>query len=87
MASQSSAYNTPSSVSLPPAVFREATTEFTVDARSLTRRGGDHIKAVVKNPSGALTDCVVTDKADGTYCVEYTPFENGNTSSELNCST
>uniref|UniRef100_A0A3Q4HHD8 Filamin B n=1 Tax=Neolamprologus brichardi TaxID=32507 RepID=A0A3Q4HHD8_NEOBR len=59
------------------AVFREATTEFTVDARSLTRRGGDHIKAVVKNPSGALTDCGVTDKADGTYCVEYTPFENG----------
>ncbi|XP_014268387.2 filamin B a isoform X2 [Maylandia zebra] len=59
------------------AVFREATTEFTVDARSLTRRGGDHIKAAVKNPSGALTDCVVTDKADGTYCVEYTPFENG----------
>uniref|UniRef100_A0A669B024 Filamin B n=1 Tax=Oreochromis niloticus TaxID=8128 RepID=A0A669B024_ORENI len=56
---------------------QEATTEFTVDARSLTRRGGDHIKAAVKNPSGALMDCVVTDKADGTYSVEYTPFENG----------
>ncbi|KAM9362097.1 filamin B a [Symphorus nematophorus] len=58
-------------------VFREATTAFTVDARPLTRRGGDHIKAEVKNPSGALTDCVVTDNADGTYGVEYTPFENG----------
>ncbi|MEQ2167262.1 hypothetical protein GOODEAATRI_002285, partial [Goodea atripinnis] len=48
-----------------------------VDARPLTRRGGDHVKAEVKNPSGALTECVVTDKADGTYSVEYTPFENG----------
>ncbi|XP_076600524.1 filamin B a isoform X2 [Chaetodon auriga] len=59
------------------AVFREATTAFTVDARPLTRRGGDHVKAEVRNPSGALTDCLVTDNADGTYGVEYTPFENG----------
>uniref|UniRef100_A0A674DR18 Filamin B n=1 Tax=Salmo trutta TaxID=8032 RepID=A0A674DR18_SALTR len=59
------------------ALFREATTEFTVDARSLTKKGGDHIKAQVRNPSGALTDCIVTDKADGTYGIEYTPFENG----------
>ncbi|XP_037604615.1 filamin-B [Sebastes umbrosus] len=59
------------------AVFREATTSFTVDASPLTRRGGDHVKAEVRNPSGALTDCQITDKADGTYDVEYTPFENG----------
>ncbi|XP_045932536.1 filamin-B isoform X1 [Micropterus dolomieu] len=58
-------------------IFREATTEFTVDAHSLTRRGGEHVKAEVRNPSGALTDCLVNDKADGTYRVEYTPFENG----------
>lgn len=71
--------NTGSSLLHPSGVFREATTEFTVDARSLTQRGGDHIKAEVKNPSGALTDCSLTDNADGTYGVEYTPFENGNT--------
>lgn len=72
-------FKTPLSLPLPlTGVFREATTEFTVDARSLTQRGGDHIKAEVKNPSGALTDCVLADKADGTYSVEYTPFENGN---------
>ncbi|XP_056886681.1 filamin-B isoform X1 [Takifugu flavidus] len=59
------------------AVFREATTDFTVDARPLTQNGGDHVKAEVRNPSGVLTDCSVTDKADGTYSVEYTPFENG----------
>ncbi|XP_049441714.1 filamin-B isoform X1 [Epinephelus fuscoguttatus] len=59
------------------AVYREATTSFTVDASPLTRRGGDHIKAEVRNPSGALTDCEITDAGDGTYNVEYTPFENG----------
>uniref|UniRef100_A0A8C1JVM4 Filamin B n=1 Tax=Cyprinus carpio TaxID=7962 RepID=A0A8C1JVM4_CYPCA len=58
-------------------VFREATTDFTVDARALTKVGGKHIKAHVKNPSGAATDCVISDNGDGTYNVEYTPFENG----------
>lgn len=52
-------------------------TDFTVDARALTKVGGKHIKAHVKNPSGAATDCVVSDNSDGTYNVEYTPFENG----------
>ncbi|XP_041945914.1 filamin-B [Alosa sapidissima] len=64
-------------------VFREATTEFTVDAHPLTKSGGDHIKAHVTNPSGALTDCSITDKGDGTYNVEYTPFENGSHSVEV----
>uniref|UniRef100_A0A673NFR8 Calponin-homology (CH) domain-containing protein n=1 Tax=Sinocyclocheilus rhinocerous TaxID=307959 RepID=A0A673NFR8_9TELE len=58
-------------------VFREATTDFTVDARALTKVGGKHMKAHVKNPSGAATDCVISDNGDGTYNVEYTPFENG----------
>lgn len=35
------------------------------------------MKAEVRNPSGALTDCSVTDNADGTYSMAYTPFENG----------
>ncbi|XP_060897717.1 filamin-B isoform X1 [Labrus mixtus] len=59
------------------AIFREATTAFTVDARPLSKRGGDHVRAEVKNPSGSLTDCEVADNGDGTYGVEYTPFENG----------
>ncbi|CAH2313059.1 filamin-B isoform X3 [Pelobates cultripes] len=58
-------------------VFREATTAFTVDARPLTKTGGDHIKTKIRNPSGASTDCVVNDNGDGTYEVEYTPYENG----------
>ncbi|XP_069499881.1 filamin-B isoform X2 [Ambystoma mexicanum] len=58
-------------------VFREATTNFLVDARPLTKTGGDHIKASITNPSGASTDCLVKDNTDGTYAVEYTPFEKG----------
>ncbi|XP_066527398.1 filamin-B [Hoplias malabaricus] len=58
-------------------VFREATTDFMVDARALTKVGGKHIKAHIKNPSGAATDCIISDQGDGTYSVEYTPYENG----------
>lgn len=70
-------------MSPPPGVFREATTSFTVDARPLTKAGGDHIKALVRSPSGAAPDCLVTDNSDGTYGVEYTPFENGMTGEDL----
>ena len=52
-----------------------------VDSRPLTQVGGDHIKAHIANPSGASTECFVTDNADGTYQVEYTPFEKGELSS------
>lgn len=58
-------------------VFREATTDFTVDARALTQTGGDHIKTLISNPSGSRTDAMITDLRDGTYSVEYTPYEEG----------
>ncbi|XP_077196543.1 filamin-C isoform X2 [Paroedura picta] len=61
----------------PRGVLREVTTEFTVDARSLTKTGGSHIKVRVINPSGAKTDTYITDNADGTYRVQYTPYEDG----------
>ncbi|CAB1335820.1 unnamed protein product, partial [Coregonus sp. 'balchen'] len=54
-----------------------ATTDFTVDARALNQTGGNHIKTVIQNPSGAVTDAVITDRCDGTYNVEYTPYEEG----------
>jgi filamin len=53
------------------------TTEFTVDARSLTATGGNHVTAHVLNPSGAKTDTYVTDNGDGTYRVQYTAYEEG----------
>ncbi|XP_039626735.1 filamin-B isoform X2 [Polypterus senegalus] len=58
-------------------VFRESTTEFTVDATSLTKEGGNHIKTNISSPSGPFVDCLIRDQNDGTYLVEYTPFENG----------
>ncbi|XP_061910179.1 filamin-A isoform X1 [Entelurus aequoreus] len=64
-------------------IFREATTDFTVDARALTLSGGDHIKTLINNPSGSRTDSLITDLGDGTYTVEYTPYEEGQHSVEV----
>lgn len=58
-------------------VFREATTEFNVDARALTKNGGPLVKTRVSNPSGNFTEAYVQDNGDGTYKVEYTPYEEG----------
>lgn len=48
-----------------------------MDARALTKTGGNHIKTCISNPSGNLTDAVIRDLGDGTYQVEYTPYEEG----------
>ncbi|XP_078533924.1 filamin-C isoform X1 [Lissotriton helveticus] len=61
----------------PRGVLREVTTEFTVDARSLTKTGGSHVKARVINPSGSKTESFITDNGDGTYRVQYTAYEDG----------
>ncbi|XP_014746233.1 PREDICTED: filamin-C [Sturnus vulgaris] len=61
----------------PRGVLREVGTEFTVDARALAPTGGPHVRARVLNPSGTPIDTFVTDLVDGTYRVEYTPFEEG----------
>ncbi|XP_016373545.1 filamin-A-like isoform X1 [Sinocyclocheilus rhinocerous] len=64
-------------------VFREATTDFTVDARALTKTGGNHIKTCINNPSGNRTEALIRDLGDGTYQVEYTPYEEGTHSVEV----
>ncbi|KAL7370523.1 hypothetical protein ABVT39_003192 [Epinephelus coioides] len=61
----------------PRGVLREVTTHFIVDARAHYKSGGSRIKACISNPSGANTDAYITDKGDGTYRVEYTPYEDG----------
>ncbi|KAJ8387375.1 hypothetical protein AAFF_G00157520 [Aldrovandia affinis] len=61
----------------PRGVLREVTTHFFVDARSLTKTGGSHVKARTVNPSGSNTDAFISDKGDGTYRVEYTTYEDG----------
>lgn len=62
-------------------VLREVTTHFVVDTRVHNKMGGNHIKVRIVNPSGASTDAYITDKADGTYRVEYTAYEDGKISS------
>ncbi|CAL8242354.1 unnamed protein product [Merluccius merluccius] len=61
----------------PRGVLREVTTHFVVDARALCKSGSGHIKALITNPSGAVTDAYIIDKGDGTYRVEYTAYEDG----------
>lgn len=48
-----------------------------MDARALTPHGGDHIKTLIRNPSGSCTDALISDLGDGTYRVAYTPYEEG----------
>ncbi|XP_041442540.1 filamin-C isoform X2 [Xenopus laevis] len=61
----------------PRGVLREVTTEFTIDARSLTKTGGSHVITRVLAPSGAVTESLISDKGDGTYHVQYTAYEDG----------
>ncbi|KAF3705380.1 Filamin-C [Channa argus] len=61
----------------PRGVLREVTTHFTVDTRAHYKSGSNHIKACISNPSGTTTDAYIIEKGDGTYRVEYTPYEDG----------
>ncbi|XP_032809983.2 filamin-C-like [Petromyzon marinus] len=57
--------------------MRDAVSEFAVDARTISRCGGDHVRCAVMAPSGITTEGSVTDNHDGTYAVEYVPRETG----------
>ncbi|KAM4747093.1 filamin-C isoform 4-T4 [Rhinophrynus dorsalis] len=61
----------------PRGVLREVTTDFTVDARSLTKTGGSHVTTRIRSPSGAVTESFISDNGDGTYHVQYTAYEDG----------
>lgn len=61
----------------PRGVLREVTTHFIVDARTLNKVGGNHVKVQIISPSNTNTETFITDKGDGTYRVEYTAFEDG----------
>ncbi|XP_071084082.1 filamin-A-like isoform X4 [Haliotis cracherodii] len=64
-------------VGLEPRVFIESPTEFTVDAKSVSPVGQGKVRAILTNPSGTLNDTAVRNNGDGTYNVQYTPFEEG----------
>lgn len=58
-------------------VFLESVSEFTVDAKTVTSTGEGKVKALITNPSGTVTEGLVTNKQDGTYECLYTPLEQG----------
>ncbi|GAU93664.1 hypothetical protein RvY_05566 [Ramazzottius varieornatus] len=57
--------------------FLDSMTEFTVDARSVTRKGEGKVKVIVTSPTGIRTEALVSNKQDGTYVVDYSVFEEG----------
>ncbi|XP_023808143.1 filamin-C isoform X2 [Oryzias latipes] len=61
----------------PRGVLKEVATHFVVDAQAHCKSGGNNVKVHISNPSGNSTETHITDNVDGTYKVEYTPFEDG----------
>jgi len=58
-------------------VFLESPTEFTVDARSVTGSGTGRVETLLTSPSGRVVRCPVKNMGDGTYQVQYAPYEQG----------
>lgn len=59
-------------------VFLESPTEFTVDAKSVTGSGSGRVETLLTSPSGRVVRCPVKNNGDGTYQVQYAPYEQGN---------
>ncbi|KAF6019536.1 FLNB [Bugula neritina] len=60
-----------------PDVFMDSTTDFTVDASSVSPSGDGKVKAIITGPSGTKSESLVKDNDDGTYKVAFSPFEEG----------
>ncbi|CAF3564394.1 unnamed protein product [Adineta steineri] len=61
----------------PHGVFLESPTEFTVDAKSVTGSGSGVVECLLTSPSGRVVRCPVKNMGDGTYQVQYAPYEQG----------
>ena len=59
-------------------VFLESPTEFTVDAKSVAGSGSGRVECLLTSPSGRIVRCPVKNMTDGTYQVQYAPYEPGN---------
>ncbi len=64
-------------------VFLESPTEFTVDAKSVTGSGSGRVECLLTSPSGRVVRCPVKNMADGTYQVQYAPYEQGKNSKTI----
>ncbi|XP_018312644.1 filamin-like isoform X1 [Mycetomoellerius zeteki] len=63
----------------PHGLFVNKQTTFTIDARDITKSKTDDgkVSCIINNPSGGKTEKLIIPQGDGTYCVSYTPFEEG----------
>ncbi|CAM2708294.1 unnamed protein product [Rotaria socialis] len=58
-------------------VFLESPTDFTVDAKLVTGSGSGRVECLLTSPSGRAVRCPVKNMSDGTYLVQYAPYEPG----------
>ena len=58
-------------------VFIESPTDFTVDAKLVTGSGSGHVECLLTSPSDRVARCPVKNMNDGTYLVQYAPYEPG----------
>ncbi|KYM77983.1 Filamin-B [Atta colombica] len=60
-------------------LFVNKQTSFTIDTRDITKSKTDDgkVSCIINNPSGGKTEKLIIPQGDGTYCVSYTPFEEG----------
>ncbi len=49
-----------------------------MDAKSVTGSGSGRVESLLTSPSGRVVRCPVKNMADGTYQVQYAPYEPGN---------
>ncbi|CAM4756036.1 unnamed protein product [Rotaria magnacalcarata] len=58
-------------------VFLESPTDFTVDAKLVTGSGSGRVECLLTSPSGRAVRCPIKNMSDGTYLVQYAPYEPG----------
>ncbi|KAI3382304.1 hypothetical protein SNEBB_011398 [Seison nebaliae] len=61
----------------PDGVFLDSPSEFTVDARAVTSNGQGEVRCEITGPKNTRAACPVKNNRDGTYSVQYVPFEEG----------
>ncbi|CAG7722272.1 unnamed protein product [Allacma fusca] len=62
---------------LESSVFTDSPTDFVVDTRGVGNERNVNVACTITNPSGARTDSFVKPLHDGTYKINYSPFEEG----------
>ena len=60
-------------------VFTDSPTDFVVDTRDVGAEGEGKVSCLITNPSGVKVDNYIKPLHDGTYKINYSPFEGQST--------